>query len=142
MYIVFTSFKHPKLPVSIKIPATLLQSVCICIHESYISKFEFKNYHFANLLVAWLYEPVHNKVNTSTLHTAKTQIRLGIRPVCLESLLCTQRVAKGTRCLHGFREYSNQIRCISLLLLVIDGYTCTSKIKKIVSVNRDGVTNV
>ena len=48
MSIVFTSFKHPKLPISIKIPVTLLQIV------SYISKFELMNYLFANLLVAWL----------------------------------------------------------------------------------------
>ena len=31
MHIVFTSFKHLKLPISIKIPATLLQIVYICI---------------------------------------------------------------------------------------------------------------
>ena len=44
MSIVFTSFKHPKLPISIKIPVIV-----------YIfSKFEFMNYLFANLLVAWL----------------------------------------------------------------------------------------
>ena len=53
MSIVFTSFKHPKLPISIKIPVTLLQIVYICMTE-YISKFEFMNYLFANLLVAWL----------------------------------------------------------------------------------------
>ena len=39
MFIVFTSFKHSKLPTSIQI-------------DSYISKFEFMNYLFANLLVA------------------------------------------------------------------------------------------
>ena len=31
MSIVFTFFKHPKLPISIKIPVTLLQSVYICM---------------------------------------------------------------------------------------------------------------
>ena len=46
---VFTSFKHPKLPISIKIPVTLLQIVYICMTA--ISM----NYLFANLLVAWLY---------------------------------------------------------------------------------------
>ena len=30
MSIVFTSFKHPKLPISIKIPVTLLKVVYIC----------------------------------------------------------------------------------------------------------------
>ena len=29
--IVFTSFKHPKLPISIKIPVTLLQIVYVCM---------------------------------------------------------------------------------------------------------------
>ena len=57
MSIVFTSFKHPKLPISIKIPVTLLQIVYINLHDSYISKFDFMNYLFANLLVAWLYDP-------------------------------------------------------------------------------------
>ena len=31
MPIVLTSFKHPKLPISIKIPVTLLQIVYICM---------------------------------------------------------------------------------------------------------------
>ena len=31
MFIVFISFKHPKLPISIKIPVTLLQIVYICM---------------------------------------------------------------------------------------------------------------
>ena len=31
MSIVLTSFKRPKLPISIKIPVTLLQIVCICM---------------------------------------------------------------------------------------------------------------
>ena len=52
MSIVFTSLKHPKLPISIKIPVTLLQIVLL--HDSYIIKFEIINYLFANLLVAWL----------------------------------------------------------------------------------------
>ena len=38
-----TSFKHPKVPISFKIYYKLF---------SYISKFEFMNYIFANLLVA------------------------------------------------------------------------------------------
>ena len=53
MSIVFTSFKHPKLPISITIPVTLLHFF-LYLHDSYISKFEFMNYLFANLLVAWL----------------------------------------------------------------------------------------
>ena len=31
MFIVFTSFKHPKLPISVKIPVTLPQIVYICM---------------------------------------------------------------------------------------------------------------
>ena len=61
MTIVFTSFKHPKLPISIKISVTLLQIIYICmtenylyLHDIYISKFEFMNYLFANMLVPWL----------------------------------------------------------------------------------------
>ena len=54
MSIVFTSFKHPKLPFSITIPVTLLQIVYIVVHDSYISEFEFMNYLFANLVVVWL----------------------------------------------------------------------------------------
>ena len=49
MSIVFTSFKHSKLPIRIKIPVTLLQIVYICMTA--ISP----NSSFANLLVAWSY---------------------------------------------------------------------------------------
>ena len=42
-----SSFKHLKLPISIKIPVT------IYLHGSYITKFDFMNYAFAELLVAW-----------------------------------------------------------------------------------------
>ena len=45
MCIVFTSFKHPKLPISIKITITLLQIVNIFM----TAIFEFMNYLFANL---------------------------------------------------------------------------------------------
>ena len=36
MSIVFTSFEHPKLPISIKIPVTLLQIVYICMTAMYL----------------------------------------------------------------------------------------------------------
>ena len=48
MPIVFTYCKHLELPFSIKIFVT------INMHDSYISKFEFVNYFFANLVVVWL----------------------------------------------------------------------------------------
>ena len=50
MSIVFTSFKYLKLPISNKIPVTLLQIVNI-----WMTALEFMNYLFANLLVGWLY---------------------------------------------------------------------------------------
>ena len=45
----FSSFKHLKLPISIKIPLT------IYLDDSYIFKFEFMNYLFAHLLIVWMY---------------------------------------------------------------------------------------
>ena len=51
MYIIFASSKHPELPISIKIPVTIAN--CLYLHNSYIAKFEFMNYLFANLVVAW-----------------------------------------------------------------------------------------
>ena len=47
-----SSFKHLKLPISIKIPA--LEANCLYLHNSYITEFDFVNYAFANLVVAWL----------------------------------------------------------------------------------------
>ena len=51
--IVFASFKPFNVPFRIKIPVSLLQMVYI-LHDSYISKFEFMNYLFNNLVVALL----------------------------------------------------------------------------------------
>ena len=48
MSIGFASFKHLKLPISITIPVTLWQIVYI------VTKFDFINYAFAKLVVAWL----------------------------------------------------------------------------------------
>ena len=42
-----SSFKHLKLPISNKIPVT------IYLHDSYMTKFDFMNYAFAKLVVAW-----------------------------------------------------------------------------------------
>ena len=53
MSIVLTSFKHLKLPISIKIPVPLL---CLYLHDSYISKF------FVNLLVAWLCKVIYDEL--------------------------------------------------------------------------------
>ena len=55
MSIVFASFKHHKLLISIKIPVTILQIVYYYyLHDSYISKFELMNYLCANLAVVLL----------------------------------------------------------------------------------------
>ena len=51
-------FMFCDLHVSLKNPLSgdiyLLNLSCLYLHDSYISKFEFMNYLFANLLVAWL----------------------------------------------------------------------------------------
>ena len=43
-----SSFKHLKLPISIKM------ANCLYLHDIYITKFDFVNYAFAKLVVAWL----------------------------------------------------------------------------------------
>ena len=49
-------FKHPKLPISIKISITnQYMASCLYLLDSYITKFDFMNYAFANFVVAWLY---------------------------------------------------------------------------------------
>ena len=48
MSIGFASFKHLKLPISIKI------AKCSYLHDSFITKFDFMNYAFAKLVLAWL----------------------------------------------------------------------------------------
>ena len=45
-----SSFKHLKLPISIKITDELLY-----LHDSYITKFDFVNYAFAKLILAQMY---------------------------------------------------------------------------------------
>ena len=47
MSISFASLRHL---INIKIP------VNIYLHNSYVTKFDFMNYAFAKLVVAWLYE--------------------------------------------------------------------------------------
>ena len=50
------------------------------------------------------FEPWHDKTNKMTVHPAKTQISLGIRPVWSESSLCAQWVAKDPSFLHADSE--------------------------------------
>ena len=49
-----SSFKHLKLQISIKIPVTIIAN-CLYLQDSYVTKFDFVNYVFANLIVALLY---------------------------------------------------------------------------------------
>ena len=49
-------------------------------------------------------EPPRDKTNKVTVHPAKIQISLGIRPVWSESSLCAQWVAKGSSFLHAYSE--------------------------------------
>ena len=62
----------------------------------------------APLLGRGIYEPRHDKTNKVSVRPAKTQISLGIRPVCSESSLCAQWVAKDPRFLHADSEDSDQ----------------------------------
>ena len=55
-----------------------------------------------------LFEPPHDKTNKMNVRPAKTQIRLGIRPVWSESLLCAQWVAKDPSFLQADSEDSDQ----------------------------------
>ena len=64
------------------------------------------------------YEPHHDKTNKISLHPAKTQISLGIRPVWSESSLCAQWVAKDTSFLHADSEDSDQTGRTAILLVL------------------------
>ena len=72
-----------------------------------------------------LYEPRHDKTNKMSVHPAKNQISLGIRPVWSESSLCTQRVAKDPRFLHVDSEDSDQTGWMPRLIWVFAGRTLT-----------------
>ena len=55
-----------------------------------------------------IFEPPHDKTNKMTVRPAKTQISLGIRPVCSESSLCAKWVAEDPMFLHADSENSDQ----------------------------------
>ena len=69
----------------------------------------FKGYSpmFSSVL-AWQNELPHDNTNTMTVHPAKTQISMGIRPVWSESLLFAQWVVKDPRFLYADSEDSDQ----------------------------------
>ena len=58
-----------------------------------------------------VYKLQHDKTNKMSVSPAKTQISLGIRPVWLESSLCTQWVATDPSFLHADSEDSDQSLC-------------------------------
>ena len=53
-------------------------------------------------------EPPRDKINEMSVHPAKTQISLGIRPVWSESSLCAQWVAKDPSFLRADSEDTDQ----------------------------------
>ena len=71
-------------------------------------------------VVLWyynLYESPRDKTSEVTVHPAKTQISLGIRPVWSESSLCAEWVAKDLSFLHVNNEDSDQTGRIPRLIL-------------------------
>ena len=70
MSIGFASFRHLKLPLSIKIPVTIIANR-FYLHDSYLTKFDFMNYAFAKLVVAWLY--FHKKVPITYIRVKITE---------------------------------------------------------------------
>ena len=63
----------------------------------------------------------HDKTNKMTVHPAKTQISLGIRPVWSESSLCAQWVAKDLSFLHADSKDSDQTGWMPRLIWVFPG---------------------
>ena len=57
-----SSFKHLKLPISIKIPVTMMANY-LYLHDRYITKFDFMNFAFAKVVVG-----------TSTPHTSLLEL--------------------------------------------------------------------
>ena len=43
---------------------TIARTSCLHLHDSYITKFDFVNYAFANLVVAWLYKSTSLEVSS------------------------------------------------------------------------------
>ena len=76
---------------------------------------------FGMALLRMAYEPQHDKTNKVTVHPAKTQMSLGIRPVWSESSLCAEWVAKDPRFLHADSEDSDQTGRMPRLIWVFAG---------------------
>ena len=72
-----------------------------------------------------LYEPPRDKTNKMTVHPAKTQINLGIRPIWSESSLCAQWIAKDPSFFHADSEDSDQTGWMPRLIWVFAWRTTT-----------------
>ena len=70
------------------------------------------------------FEPPHDKTNKMTVHPAKTQISLGIRPVWSESSLSAQWEANDPNFLHADSKDSDQTGRMPRLIWVFAGRTC------------------
>ena len=91
------SIGHLKLPISNKILVTIWQN-CLYRHDSFITKFDFVNYAFAKLVVAWLYfgslqqEPqevcrTHPELQNERLHDQISNIKFKKPRRCALSLM-------------------------------------------------------
>ena len=77
--IVFASFKHPKLPISIKIPVALLQIVYVCI-----TAISPNLNSWTTSLLTWLYGTVENNEpgpDSIILYLMLHTIGLGLIPI-------------------------------------------------------------
>ena len=66
-----------------------------------------------------VYDPPHDKTNKMTVRPAKTQIRLGIRPVWSHSSLCVKWVAKDPSFPSGCPDWSESSLGAHASLLVL-----------------------
>ena len=81
------------------------------------------NYNDILLILKYIIEPPHDKTIKMTVRPAKTQISLGIRPICSESSLCAQWIAKDPSFLHADSEDSDQTGRMPRLICVFAGRT-------------------
>ena len=99
---------------------TSLFPLALAISVSYepLSPFHHSdsNWIYNNWAASWQNQKI-------TVHPAKTQINLGIRPVWSESLLCAQCVAKDQSFLHVDSEDSDQTGRMPRLIGVFAGRT-------------------
>ena len=114
-------WKHKNLKLLTNSPnrsTCTLEYECTCSH--------LRNYYSG--LIAWIsiyMSRLVTKKNDVAVRPAKTQISLGIRPVCSASSLCAQWVAKDPRILHADSEDPDQTGRMPGLIWVFAGRTLT-----------------